>query len=51
MGGYVSLLYQNYPGVDLWSCRVIYITPNGIKTQDFHIGMGLWLNQENIKLF
>ena len=36
MGGYVSLLYQNYPTVDLWSCRVIYITPDGIKTQDYN---------------
>ena len=36
MGGYVSLLYQNYPSVDLWSCRVIYITPDGIKTQDYN---------------
>jgi ATP-dependent exoDNAse (exonuclease V) beta subunit len=36
MGGYVSLLNQNYPQIQLWSCRVIYITPNGIKTQDYN---------------
>ena len=36
MGGYVSLLNQNYPQIELWSCRVIYITPDGIKTQDYN---------------
>ena len=36
IGGYVSLLNQNYPQIQLWSCRVIYITPNGIKTQDYN---------------
>ena len=33
IGGYVSLFYQNYPNLSLFSCRIIYITPNGIKTQ------------------
>ena len=36
MGGYVSLLNQNYPQIELWSCRIIYITPDGIKTQDYN---------------
>ena len=36
IGGYVSLLYQNYPSINLFSCRVIYITPDGIKTQEYN---------------
>ena len=35
MGGYVSLLYQNFPNINLFSCRIIYITPDGIKTQEY----------------
>ena len=35
MGGYVSLLNQNYPSIELWGCRVIYITPDGVKTQEY----------------
>ena len=34
MGGYVSLLNQNYPDITLFTCRIIYITPDGIKTQN-----------------
>ena len=36
IGGYVSLLYQNYPSITLFTCRVIYITPDGIKTQEYN---------------
>jgi hypothetical protein len=36
MGGYVSLLYQNFPSITLFSCRIIYITPDGIKTQEYN---------------
>ena len=36
IGGYVSLLNQNYPSITLSTCRVIYITPDGIKTQEYN---------------
>ena len=36
MGGYVSLLNQNYPDITLFTCRIIYITPDGIKTQEYN---------------
>ena len=35
IGGYVSLMKINYPTVNLFTCRVIYITPEGIKTQEY----------------
>jgi len=36
IGGYVSLLNQNYPSITLSTCRVIYITLDGIKTQEYN---------------
>ena len=36
IGGYVSLFCQNYPNLSLFSCRIIYITPDGIKTQEYN---------------
>ena len=36
IGGYVSLLNQNYSSITLSTCRVIYITPDGIKTQEYN---------------
>ena len=36
IGGYVSLLNQNYPSITLSTCRVIYITPEEIKTQEYN---------------
>ena len=35
IGGYVSLLNQNFNDIDLFTCRVIYITPNEIRTEEY----------------
>ena len=55
MGGFVSLLNQNYPDITLFTCRIIYITPDGIKTQeyspaecmyDYEEARGLYFNKQ-----
>ena len=35
IGGYLSLLQINYPTITIDRCRVIYITPEGIRTDDY----------------
>ena len=51
MGGYVSLLYQNYPSITLFSCRVIYITPDGIKTQEYNPNECMYDYEQARKLY
>ena len=51
IGGYVSLFYQNYPNLSLFSCRIIYITPDGIKTQEYNPNECMYDYEQDRKLY